>query len=161
MGRAAMVRMRAQAENVRGPVVPRLPAHAEPGCNGMTAGTGTLASDIAVKAAGGTMSAENPAAARAQLPLLLTGHDLVLGLAVGRLRDDLINAVGGNMHERDDGGGHRHSEAEERRIREAGLDETIEASFPASDPASTDPNPEAQDDDEPLTGRDEEPRSGR
>jgi hypothetical protein len=31
--------------------------------------------------------------------------------------------------------------AEERRIRDAALDETIEASFPASDPPSTLPNP--------------------
>jgi hypothetical protein len=42
----------------------------------------------------------------------------------------------------DDVSRHRHSEAEERRIREAALDETIEASFPASDPPSTDPNPD-------------------
>jgi hypothetical protein len=40
---------------------------------------------------------------------------------------------------------HRHTPEEERRIREAALDETIEASFPASDPPSSDPNP---DDDE-------------
>ncbi len=33
--------------------------------------------------------------------------------------------------------------ADERRHREAALDETIEASFPASDPPSTDPNPNA------------------
>ena len=31
---------------------------------------------------------------------------------------------------------------EERRHREAALDETIEASFPASDPPSSDPNPD-------------------
>ena len=37
---------------------------------------------------------------------------------------------------------HNHSEAEERRIREAALDLTIQASFPASDPPSTDPNPD-------------------
>ncbi len=34
-----------------------------------------------------------------------------------------------------------HSRDEEWNIREAALDETIEASFPASDPPSTDPNP--------------------
>ena len=33
------------------------------------------------------------------------------------------------------------SSEEERCNREAALDETIEASFPASDPPSTDPNP--------------------
>jgi len=38
-----------------------------------------------------------------------------------------------NMNESGDGG-RRHSEAEERRNREAALDQTIEASFPASDP---------------------------
>jgi hypothetical protein len=40
---------------------------------------------------------------------------------------------------------HSHTPEEERRNREAALDNTIEASFPASDPPSTDPNP---DDDE-------------
>jgi hypothetical protein len=40
---------------------------------------------------------------------------------------------------------HSHTPEEERMNREAALDETIEASFPASDPPSTDPNP---DDDE-------------
>jgi len=49
------------------------------------------------------------------------------------------------MKQRADAGGHHHSEAEERRIREAALDETIEASFPASDPPSTNPNPDAHD----------------
>ena len=38
--------------------------------------------------------------------------------------------------------GHEHTPEEERRIREAALDETIEDSFPASDPASSDPNPD-------------------
>lgn len=40
---------------------------------------------------------------------------------------------------------HRHTPEEERRIREAALDETIEGSFPASDPPSTDPNPDDHD----------------
>ena len=40
---------------------------------------------------------------------------------------------------------HEHSAEEERRIREAALDETIAASFPASDPPSTDPNPDNDD----------------
>jgi hypothetical protein len=39
----------------------------------------------------------------------------------------------------------QHSEAEERRIREAALDRTIEVSFPASDPPSSDPNRDAAD----------------
>ena len=37
---------------------------------------------------------------------------------------------------------HQHSPEEERKIREAALDETIADSFPASDPASSDPNPD-------------------
>jgi hypothetical protein len=40
---------------------------------------------------------------------------------------------------------HDHTPAEERRIREAALDETIESSFPASDPPSSDPNPDDHD----------------
>ena len=35
----------------------------------------------------------------------------------------------------------RQTPDEERRIREAALDETIEGTFPASDPLSSDPNP--------------------
>ena len=37
---------------------------------------------------------------------------------------------------------HNHSPSEERRVREEALDETIEDSFPASDPPSTLPNPD-------------------
>jgi len=37
---------------------------------------------------------------------------------------------------------HQHTPEEERTIREAALDETIEASFPASDPPSSTPNPD-------------------
>jgi len=37
---------------------------------------------------------------------------------------------------------HQHTPEEERRIREAALDDTIEASFPASDPPSSDLNPD-------------------
>jgi hypothetical protein len=40
---------------------------------------------------------------------------------------------------------HQHTPDEERRIREAALDETIEDSFPASDPPSTNPNPDDHD----------------
>ena len=40
---------------------------------------------------------------------------------------------------------HSHTPEEERRIREAALDDTIEASFPASDPPSTNPNPDDDD----------------
>jgi hypothetical protein len=50
------------------------------------------------------------------------------------------------MKQSDHAAGHRqHSEAEERLIREAALDETIKASFPASDPPSTNPNPDADE----------------
>ena len=50
--------------------------------------------------------------------------------------------------------GHQHTAEEERAIREAALDETIENSFPASDPPSTDPNPDDHDavDREPPAG---------
>ena len=37
---------------------------------------------------------------------------------------------------------HNHTPEEERRIREAALDETLEGSFPASDAPSTLPNPD-------------------
>ena len=37
---------------------------------------------------------------------------------------------------------HHHTPDEERRIREAGLDETIADSFPASDPPSSLPDPD-------------------
>jgi hypothetical protein len=37
---------------------------------------------------------------------------------------------------------HQHTPEEERTIREAALDETIEDTFPASDPLSSDPNPD-------------------
>ena len=42
---------------------------------------------------------------------------------------------------------HHHTPEEERKIREAALDETIADTFPASDPPSTIPNP---DEDEAL-----------
>ena len=40
---------------------------------------------------------------------------------------------------------HRHTPEEERKIREAALDETLAGSFPASDPSSTIPNPDEDD----------------
>jgi hypothetical protein len=40
---------------------------------------------------------------------------------------------------------HHHTPAEEKKIREAALDETGEASFPASDPPSSLPNPDDDD----------------
>jgi hypothetical protein len=42
---------------------------------------------------------------------------------------------------------HKHTPEEERRIREAAMDETLEETFPASDPPSSIPNP---DEDEAL-----------
>ena len=38
-----------------------------------------------------------------------------------------------------------HTPEEEKKIREAALDETVEATFPASDPPSTIPNPDDDD----------------
>jgi hypothetical protein len=52
---------------------------------------------------------------------------------------------------------HHHTPEEERRIREAGLDETIADTFPASDPPSSIPNP---DDDEVVPER-QEPAGSR
>ena len=40
---------------------------------------------------------------------------------------------------------HQHTPGEERRIREAALDETLAGSFPASDPLSSLPNPDEHD----------------
>jgi hypothetical protein len=40
---------------------------------------------------------------------------------------------------------HDHTPDEERKIREAALDETIAETFPASDPPSTIPNPDEHD----------------
>jgi hypothetical protein len=40
---------------------------------------------------------------------------------------------------------HHHTLEEERKIREAALDETLAESFPASDPPSTIPNPDQDD----------------
>ena len=40
---------------------------------------------------------------------------------------------------------HKHTPEEERRIREAALDETVAGSFPASDPPSSVPNPDEHD----------------
>lgn len=40
---------------------------------------------------------------------------------------------------------HRHSPAEERRIRDAALDETLANTFPASDPPSSIPDPDEHD----------------
>ena len=40
---------------------------------------------------------------------------------------------------------HQHTPEEERAIREAALDETLEGTFPASDPPSSNPNPDDHD----------------
>jgi len=46
-----------------------------------------------------------------------------------------------------------HTPEEEKKIREAALDETVEATFPASDPASTIPNPDEDDAEKKDDGR--------
>jgi hypothetical protein len=48
-----------------------------------------------------------------------------------------------------------HTPEEERRIRDAALDETLESTFPASDPPSTLPNP---DDDDALEPEEQRPK---
>ncbi len=40
---------------------------------------------------------------------------------------------------------HQHTPEEEKKIREAALDETLEHTFPASDPPSSLPNPDDDD----------------
>ena len=50
---------------------------------------------------------------------------------------------------------HHHTPAEERTIREAALDQTVEGSFPASDPPSSNPNPDDHDAVKPEAGRDD------
>ena len=40
---------------------------------------------------------------------------------------------------------HHHTADEEKDIREAALDETLESTFPASDPPSSLPNPDDDD----------------
>jgi hypothetical protein len=54
-------------------------------------------------------------------------------------------------------------EEEERRNRERKLDDTLEDSFPASDPLSTDPNPDnhGADDHEPVGEEDDRPSPAR
>jgi len=55
---------------------------------------------------------------------------------------------------------HTHTPEEERRIREAALDETVSASFPASDPPSSLPNPDEHDaEDSGVEPADESPHS--
>ena len=49
---------------------------------------------------------------------------------------------------------HQHTPDEERKIREAALDQTIAESFPASDPLSSDPNPDDHSAIEPQVPRD-------
>jgi len=51
---------------------------------------------------------------------------------------------------------HQHTAKEERDIREAALDETLEATFPASDPSSSLPNP---DDHEAVSRKERRKRS--
>jgi hypothetical protein len=49
------------------------------------------------------------------------------------------------MHHLTGGDSQGQTAERERQIREAALDDTIEQSFPASDPPSTDPNPDNHD----------------
>jgi hypothetical protein len=47
--------------------------------------------------------------------------------------------------ERTNSDSHQHTPKEEHEIREAALDETLEGTFPASDPPSSVPNPDDHD----------------
>jgi hypothetical protein len=57
---------------------------------------------------------------------------------------------------------HHHTPEEERRIREAALDETLADTFPASDPPSTIPNPDDDDvlEDQPAGNRTDDDQRG-
>jgi hypothetical protein len=65
------------------------------------------------------------------------------------------------MNDPSNPGAHHRADADERRRREAALDKTIEASFPASDPPSTDPNPDTHDAVEPVSPDDPDTDSER
>jgi len=59
---------------------------------------------------------------------------------------------------------HQHTPDEERRIRDAALDETLADTFPASDPLSSDPNPDDDtvlDTPDPGEGRSEREAAAR
>ena len=59
-------------------------------------------------------------------------------------------------------GDHHHTPQEERKIREAALDETIEGTFQASDPLSTIPNPDLNEAlERQAPRREDEKRGGR
>jgi hypothetical protein len=55
---------------------------------------------------------------------------------------DLTRSFSGQSHREIDEVEHKHTPEEERRIREAALDETLAETFPASDAPSTLPNPD-------------------
>ena len=73
--------------------------------------------------------------------LALTRISINVGMVIGRY--PLISSS--NKRGEPTRSSHDHEPAEEKKIREAALDQTIEASFPASDPPSTDPNPDDED----------------
>ena len=67
-----------------------------------------------------------------------------------RAAGDRTNRLAGRVTMPSDPTHPHHTPDEERKIREAALDQTIEGSFPASDPPSSNPNP---DDDSALERR--------
>jgi hypothetical protein len=65
------------------------------------------------------------------------------------------------MTDETDTASRNHTAERERQRREAALDETIEQSFPASDPLSTDPNPDSHTRYTEPTRRSAEEKEGR
>jgi hypothetical protein len=75
-----------------------------------------------------------------QLTVDLYGH-LFKETSVSAMHKLAMRIVEARMTDETDTASRSHAAERERLRREAGLDETIEQSFPASDPPSTDPNP--------------------
>jgi hypothetical protein len=73
---------------------------------------------------------------RSDWPAMSTG-----GRIATRSRTDVERAASRRIVMSSENSEHQHTPEEEHDIREAALDETIEASFPASDPPSSNPNP--------------------
>jgi hypothetical protein len=79
---------------------------------------------------------------RATVAVHLIIHCSEWSCAIDSLEPPDTAEKGNRMTAHDADSHHNHTPQEERRIRDAALDQTIEASFPASDPPSSTPNPD-------------------
>lgn len=90
-----------------------------------------------------------------------TGRHRGVGAPTVGMAISVLSAVGSTMTRRVEAvvnypaGSDSHTDTAERERREAALDETIEQSFPASDPPSSDPNPDDHDAITPETSEDD------